>query len=51
MMSVIENRFMEVVIRQLPLLVKHQEEISKRLEEIVELLKQQKDGNSIGKRV
>ena len=35
---------MEVAIRQLPL-------ISKRLEEIIELLKQQKDGNGIGKRV
>lgn len=44
MMTVIENRFMEVAIRQLPL-------ISKRLEEIIELLKQQKDGNGIGKRV
>ena len=44
MMTVIENRFMEVVIRQLPI-------ISKRLEEIIELLKQQKDGNSIGERV
>lgn len=44
MMTVIEKRFMEVAIRQLPL-------ISKRLEEIIELLKQQKDGNGIGKRV
>lgn len=38
-MTVIEVRFMEVAIRQLPL-------ISKRLEEIVELLKEIKDGNN-----
>lgn len=51
MMTVIEMRFMEVVVRQLPLLVKHQQEISKRLEEIIELLKQQNNGNDIGKRL
>lgn len=44
MMTVIEMRFMEVVVRQLPL-------ISKRLEEIVELLKQQNNGNDTGKRL
>lgn len=40
---------MEVVVRQLPLLVKHQQEISKRLKEIIELLKQQNNGNDTGK--
>lgn len=38
-MTVIEVRFMEVAVRQLPL-------ISKRLEEIVELLKEIKDGTN-----
>jgi hypothetical protein len=51
MMTVIEMRFMEVVVRQLPLLVKHQQEISKRLEEIIELLKQQNNGNDTRKRL
>lgn len=48
-MTVIEIRFMEVVIRQLPLLVKQQQEISKRLEEITELLNNKKDGNDTRK--
>jgi len=38
-MTIIEVRFMEAVVRQLPL-------ISKRLEEIVELLKEIKDGTN-----
>jgi len=44
MITVLEQRFMEVAIRQLPL-------ISKRLEEIIELLKQKNNGTDIGERL